>query len=130
MIPRRSFWLWSAAAVVCLAGTLAGPAIYAVVETVWMAFQPRTLVSGWDVIALLALFGLIWLGTVYAVARGLRGKAAVVFQVVAITAAGAAVLCQKLQPAGEVTRLTLTGDEAAPWRETIDHDLPHPRRRP
>ena len=117
MTSRRPFWLWSAAALVCLTGILAGPAIYAVGNAVWMAFEPRTLVSGWNVIALLALIGLAWFGAVCAVARGLRGKAAVAFTAAAITVAGATVLYQALQPAGEVTRFTLTGEEATAWRD-------------
>jgi len=114
---RLPVWIWGAAAIVCLAGILAGPALAVVATTVWMAAQPRTLVMGWDVIAMVAAFGLLWLVAVLAIARTLRGRTGLGLVLVAIAIAGATVLFERLQPPGEVTRFTVTGDAADVWRD-------------
>lgn len=118
MLSRRvPIWVWGAAAIVCLAGILAGPALAVVGTSVWMALQPRTLVTGWDVIAAVAAFVLLWLVAVLAIARTLRGRAGLGFVLVAVAIAGAAMLLERLQPPGEVTRFTVTGEGADVWRD-------------
>ena len=113
MGPRRlPVWIWGAAAVVCLAGMLAGPAAATVGTTVWTALQPRTLVTGWEVVGLLALLCLLWLAALGALARSLGGKAGFGFLIIAVAIAGGAVLFERLQPPGEVTRFTVTGEAA------------------
>jgi hypothetical protein len=114
---RLPVWIWGAAAIVCLAGILAGPALAVVGTSVWMALQPRTLVMGWDVIAGVAVFCLLWLAAVLAIARRLGGRAGLGLVVVAVAVAGAAVLLERLQPPGEVTRFTVTGEGADVWKD-------------
>ncbi|MFW2342291.1 hypothetical protein [Brevundimonas sp.] len=114
---RPPIWIRGAAAIVCLAGILAGPGLAVVGSSVWMALQPRTLVTGWDVIAGMAVFCLLWLAAVLAIARRLGGRAGWGLIVVAVAIAGAAVLFERLQPPGEVTRFTVTGEAADVWRD-------------
>ena len=114
---RPPVWIWGAAGVVCLAGILAGPAAAVVGTTVWTALQPRTLVTGWDVIGLLALLCVLWLAAVSVLARTLGGKTGLGLIVIAVAIASAAVLLERLQPPGEATRFTVTGEGAAVWRD-------------
>lgn len=117
MTSRRPFWLWGAAVLACLSGMLAGPTIYAVATMVWSAFQPRFFVSGWDVVAVLALLSLVWLMAIYAIARRLHGKVAVAFAVATFAVASGTVLYEQLQPPTRVTHFKLTGEQAAAWRD-------------
>jgi hypothetical protein len=117
MLWRRPIWLWVAAGFLCLAGVFVGPAIMATGLNVWAAFQPRAYVSGWDIIALLALMGLGWLGATFTVARRLGGRTGLLFAVIAIGVAGGTVVFERAQPPSETTQRALTGDEAAAWRD-------------
>ena len=117
MVWRRPFWLWIAAGLVCLAGILVGPAIMAAGLTVWAAFQPRTSVSGWDIVALLALVSLIWLGATFAVARRLGQWTGILFVVIVIGVAGGTALFDRAKPPSKTTQFAHTGDDAAAWRD-------------
>lgn len=114
---RRSLWLWGAAALVCVCGVLAGPAIFAVAESLWFAAQPRSFTSGWDIIAVVGLLGAAWLGAIYAVARRLRGAAGWLFALAAFLVAGAAVAAENPSPPTEVTTITLSDEQAGAWRK-------------
>jgi len=117
VVLRRPLWLWGAAALVCLAGILVGPTVYAVGATVWAAFQPQSFVSGWEVVALLALVGVLWVGAACIVTSRLRGKAGVAFAIAAVATASASAIYERFQPPSEVIQGTMTGEAAAVWRD-------------
>ncbi|KQW82203.1 hypothetical protein [Brevundimonas sp. Root1279] len=114
-VRRRPVWLWVAAAFVCITGLITGPALYAAVEFVWLALQPRTFSSGLEVVVVIGLIGLAWLIGVILVGKRLHGVAGRLFVLVSIIVAAGSVVFERLQPPTGTTTVTMSADQAAVW---------------
>ncbi|HEV7229244.1 hypothetical protein [Brevundimonas sp.] len=112
-LPAPLYWM--AMLFVALTGLFAGPALVAVASAVWAAFQPKTHISGWDVVAVLGLIGGLWLIAVVALAIRQRSFVRWLFVVVSLGLAAAPVIISILVP-GEISSGILSPEAAQAWK--------------
>jgi hypothetical protein len=108
--------LWGAALLVALAGLLAGPALFHVIEALWSALQPRTVVTGWDVVAVLGGIGAIWLALVVWLLTRFQGRNRWIVGVVCTALAICPAVAMKLEKPGPAETFTLSPADAQTWK--------------